>query len=88
MSKITTVLTLAIAIISGASAAQAQGANCIQLGGVAIPNFFGEGEGKPVVISATLMGSVTNAAGKIVAQRKTPSGLEMDIEQVIDHVGR
>ena len=36
--------------------------------------------GKPVVISATLMGSVTNAAGKIVAQRKTATGLEMEME--------
>lgn len=50
------------------------------IGGVAIPNFFGEGEGKPIVISATLVGSVQNAAGKILAQRQTPTGLEMDME--------
>lgn len=53
---------------------------CIDLGGVAIPNFFAEGDGKPVTISATLIGSVQNAAGRILAQRETPTGLEMDIE--------
>ncbi len=50
------------------------------IGGVAIPNFFPEGEGKPIIISASVSGSVNNAAGKILAQRQTPTGLEMDME--------
>ena len=54
--------------------------NVWNMGGVAIPNFFSEGKGKPVVISATLMGTVTNAAGKILAQRVTETGLEMEME--------
>ncbi|MFT6289318.1 MAG: hypothetical protein ACJA09_004086 [Alcanivorax sp.] len=54
--------------------------NCIDLGGVAIPNFYAEGEGKPIIISATLAGSVQNAAGKITAQRTTKTGMEMDME--------
>lgn len=64
--------------VLAASAAQAE--QCLEMGGVAIPNFFSEGKGKPVVISATLMGSVSNAAGKILAQRVTETGLEMDME--------
>lgn len=64
--------------VLAASAAQAE--ECLEMGGVAIPNFFSEGKGKPVVISATLMGSVSNAAGKILAQRVTETGLEMDME--------
>jgi hypothetical protein len=54
--------------------------NCIDIGGVAIPNFYAEGEGKPIIISATLTGSVQNAAGKITAQRETKTGMEMDME--------
>jgi hypothetical protein len=62
------------------SACSAQAAECLEIGGVAIPNFFSEGKGEPVIISATLMGSVTNASGKILAQRITDTGLEMDME--------
>lgn len=62
------------------AALPAQAGDCLELGGVAIPNFFSEGKGEPVIISATLMGSVTNAAGKILAQRVTETGLEMDME--------
>jgi len=54
--------------------------SCIDLGGVAIPNFYAEGEGKPIIISAALTGSVQNAAGKITAQRITKTGMEMDME--------
>jgi hypothetical protein len=50
------------------------------IGGVAIANFFAEGEGKPMIISASLTGSVSTAAGKITTQRKTETGLEMDME--------
>ncbi len=65
---------------TSASIAQAKEPSCVPIGGVAIPNFFAEGEGKPIIISAALTGSVNNAAGKITAQRETPTGLEMDME--------
>lgn len=66
--------------LSGTSSASADPVICSPIGGVAIPNFFAEGEGNPIIISATLTGSVQNAAGKITAQRETPTGLEMDME--------
>jgi hypothetical protein len=62
------------------SAQSALAENCIDLGGVAIANFFAEGEGKPITIAASLTGSVSNATGKINAQRTTKTGLEMDME--------
>jgi len=70
-------LALSTASIQDASAAETA---CMPIGGVAIPNFFAEGEGKPIIISATLSGSVNNAAGKILRQRETATGLEMDME--------
>lgn len=64
-----------------ASGAVAQAAeSCMSLGGVAVANFFAEGDDQPIIISASLMGTVNNAAGKITAQRKTETGLEMDME--------
>ncbi|NNK65304.1 MAG: hypothetical protein HKO95_01050, partial [Rhodobacteraceae bacterium] len=45
----------------------AHAAECFPMGGVGIPNFFSEGEGQPMIISATLTGTVQNAAGKILA---------------------
>ncbi len=65
---------------ASASIVQAEEMSCVPIGGVAVPNFFAQGEGKPIVISATLTGSVHNATGKITAQRETPTGLEMDME--------
>ncbi len=73
------IISSAIAVAS-VSAAQAAEKRCVPVGGVAIANFFAEGEGKPIIISATLTGSVSTAAGKITAQRKTATGLEMDLE--------
>lgn len=69
-------------VIFGASGSRAlaDDQSCVPIGGVAVPNFFAEGEGKPIIISATLTGNVTNAAGKITAQRETASGIEMDME--------
>ncbi|MCI4664884.1 MAG: hypothetical protein MRY74_09200 [Neomegalonema sp.] len=74
--------TLSVLALLGAVAVSgpANAAECFPIGGVAVPNFFSEGEGQPIVISATLTGTVHNAAGKILAQRKTETGLEMDIE--------
>lgn len=66
--------------LSNPVAASEAGQSCMPIGGVAIPNFFPEGDGKPIIISATVSGSVNNAAGKILAQRQTPTGLEMDME--------
>lgn len=73
-------ITSATIVAASISIAQAEEVSCVPIGGVAIPNFFGEGEGKPIIISAALTGSVNNAAGKITAQRKTSTGLEMDME--------
>lgn len=72
--------TLAAAAAMMMTALPAMADDCLEIGGVAIPNFFAEGEGKPVIISATLMGSVTNASGKILEQRVTETGLEMEME--------
>lgn len=77
MKKTTSAIALILSLM-GTQAANA--ANCIDIGGVAIPNFYAEGEGKPIIISATLIGSVQNAAGKILSQRTTKTGLEMDME--------
>ncbi|PCI53234.1 MAG: hypothetical protein COB36_12375 [Alphaproteobacteria bacterium] len=63
-----------------ATDAYAKSQQCLPIGGVAIANFFDEGEGKPMVIAAVLTGSVQSAAGKITGQRKTETGLEMDME--------
>lgn len=73
-----TIMALAVSAIFSVQSAQAE--SCLDIGGVAVPNFFGEGEGKPIIISASLTGSVQNAAGKITAQRKTKTGMEMDME--------
>lgn len=77
--------TAAIVAIATSVTPSAAAAECIEIGGVGIPNFFPEGADKPIIISATLIGSVQNAAGKIVAQRETATGLEMDMEH---HFGR
>jgi hypothetical protein len=76
---------VALALASGVSLAGTASASagtgvCSPIGGVAIPNFFAEGDGNPIIISATLTGSVQNAAGKITGQRETATGLEMDME--------
>lgn len=65
-------------ILAGNSHAEAK--ECLPFGGVANANFYDEGANKPMIISGALMGSVQNAAGKILAQRETSTGLEMDME--------
>ncbi len=55
-------------------------ADCIPMGGVVNANFYGEGDGRPMIISAVLTGTVQTAAGKITATRVTETGLEMDME--------
>ena len=71
-------LTLAALSFTGTHSHAAQ--QCMEIGGVAIPNFFSEGENKPVIISASLIGSVTNAAGKILSQETTDTGMTMTME--------
>lgn len=66
--------------LAGVTGAFAETKSCIPIGGVAIADFFSEGENKPMVISASLTGSVSTAAGKITAQRMTKTGMEMDME--------
>ena len=78
MKNITIIALTLFSFVISAQSAQAE--NCIDLGGVAIPNFYAEGKGQPIIISATLIGSVQNAAGKITAQRTTKTGMEMDME--------
>ena len=73
--------TIALALTSSFTTARpADAAECFPIGGVGIPNFFIEDKDRPMIISATLVGTVQNAAGKILAQRETPTGLEMDLE--------
>ncbi len=80
MFKKTTIGFMTASILALGSASTAHAESCMPIGGVAIPNFFAEGEGRPMIISAALTGSVQNAAGKITAQRETATGLEMDME--------
>lgn len=79
LTGLATAAGIAVSAISGAYA-EGEGQVCSPIGGVAIPNFFTEGDGNPIIISAVLTGSVQNAAGKITAQRETSTGLEMDME--------
>lgn len=80
MKSLTAAIVVASALVAGVPVGQAHAEACQPIGGVAIPNFFAEGKGKPIIISAALTGSVTTAAGKITAQRNTATGLEMDME--------
>ena len=78
MNNITIMALVLFSAVITAQSAQAE--ECIDLGGVASANFYAEGEGQPIIISASLTGSLQNAAGKITAQRTTSTGLEMDME--------
>jgi hypothetical protein len=80
MLKKTTIGLATASILAFGFSSTAHAQSCMPIGGVAIPNFFAEGEGQPMIISAALTGSVQNAAGKITAQRETATGLEMDME--------
>ena len=68
------------AAITGASISSAQASvSCMPIGGTGMPNFVPQDDGT-ITIVAPLTGSVATAAGKITAQRKTATGLEMDME--------
>ena len=74
-------LLLPILLLGSAAApVLAADSDCVPIGGVAIADFFSEGEGKPITISATLTGAVKSTAGKILVQRETSTGLEMEME--------
>ncbi len=81
MFKKTIFRTILSATILGAtiSSVQAAGNTCIPIGGTGMPNFVPEKDGT-ITIVAPLTGSVATASGKITAQRKTATGLEMDME--------
>ncbi|MDX2505234.1 MAG: hypothetical protein QNL62_12275 [Gammaproteobacteria bacterium] len=53
--------------------------SCMPIGGTGMPNFVPQKDGT-ITIVAPLTGSVSNATGKITAQRKTATGMEMDME--------
>ena len=65
--------------IVGYASAQANETQCIAIGGLGMPNFVPQVDGT-ITIVAPLSGSVATASGKITAQRKTKTGLEMDME--------
>lgn len=76
-----TITRLAGAILAlTLSSTAAMAGDCIEMGGVGVPNFYKEGEDKPAIISAVLTGTVQNAAGKITATRVMETGLEMEME--------
>jgi hypothetical protein len=52
---------------------------CMPIGGVGMPNFVAQPDGSFAIV-APLTGSVSNASGKVTAQRETATGLEMDME--------
>jgi len=66
-------------LAASVSTAQAVDKNCMPIGGLGMPNFVPEKDGT-ITIIAPLTGSVSSASGKITAQRKTATGLEMDME--------
>lgn len=71
---------LSIATITANIApAQAGDLNSVAIGGIGMANFVPQPDGTFTIL-APLTGSVSNAAGKVTATRKTPTGLEMDME--------
>ena len=78
--KLTTLALSAALAVTGTLSNAAQDPQCFPIGGVAIPNFFAEGADQPIIISATLIGTVQNAAGKILRQTETDTGLELELE--------
>jgi len=71
---------LAVFVVSPFASVMADSSQCMPIGGIGTANLYPEGESKPIIIAANMIGSVSNAAGKVTAQRKTATGLEMDME--------
>ena len=68
--------TLAGVVLSNVSAAEN---SCMPIGGLGMADFVPRGDGTMTIV-APLTGSVSATSGRITAQRKTPTGLEMDME--------
>jgi len=72
--------SLIAAILAAGTVISAQAdSNCMTIGGTGMPNFVPQPDGT-ITIVAPLTGSVATASGSITAQRKTDTGLEMDME--------
>jgi len=67
-----------VSALAATSLANATGI-CMPIGGVGMPNFVPQPDGSFAIV-APLTGSVSNASGKVTAQRETATGLEMDME--------
>jgi len=74
-----TTLTAVLAALPFTSL-MAASSQCMPVGGIGTANLYAEGESQPIVIAANMIGSVSNAAGKVTGQRKTATGIEMDME--------
>ena len=72
-------LLFSTALISATITPSFAADNCKIIGGLGMPNFVPQDDGT-ITIVAPLTGSVSNAAGTITSQRKTATGLEMDME--------
>ncbi|HHJ16964.1 MAG TPA: hypothetical protein ENJ80_09735 [Gammaproteobacteria bacterium] len=73
-------ITLVAALVaSPITAVMATGSHCMPIGGVGMPNFVPETDGT-ITIVAPLTGSAETASGKITGQKKTATGLEMDMD--------
>ncbi|MFT7560823.1 MAG: hypothetical protein ACI93R_002746 [Flavobacteriales bacterium] len=68
--------SITTALLLGSGAAYAD--TCMPIGGVGMPNLSPQVDGS-IRITAPLMGSFSAASGTITAQRKTKTGLEMDL---------
>jgi len=71
------IVAASLLVIASSSAFSAQKV-CTPIGGVAMPTFSPQVDGT-IRITAPLIGSASAASGTITAQRKTKSGLEMDL---------
>jgi len=78
MNKYLKVLAVSAGLVFSSQVALAE--TCIDIGGVALGNFLNEGDEKPLIVSAVLTGFVDSAAGKILDQRETETGFDLDIE--------
>ena len=73
-----TALTIAT-VTADVTPAYADDKTSIPIGGIGMANFVPQPDGSFTII-APLIGSVSNAAGKVTATRETATGLEMDME--------
>jgi len=72
-------LVQVLLLSASVSVANAAEKVCMPIGGLGMPNFVPQKDGT-ITIIAPLTGSVATASGTITAQRKTATGLEMDMQ--------